>query len=280
MKTGWVLAMVQERLKCADVVDAQLEAELILRHVLNQNAVELFLSIENEMSDSKQQLIKELVERRLSGEPLAYITGAREFYGLRFAVNQDVLIPRPETEHLVDKAIELAEQVHLPIIADIGTGSGVIAVSLAKNLPAARFYAVDISPKALKTARYNAEQYQVEGSIQFLLGDLAEPLPEQVDILVANMPYVKSDDCAISHEPHLALDGGVDGLAVIEKLCAGLQDKLKPGGSVVLEIGQGQEKRVKQYLAAAFPGCCIETIRDLAGIERVVCACVQPAATI
>ncbi len=280
MKTGGVLAMVQERLKCAGVVEDRLEAELIMRHVLNQNAVELFLAIEKEMGDSKQRFILEIVDRRLSGEPLAYITGAREFYGLKFAVNPDVLIPRPETEHLVDKAIELAEQLPLPVIADIGTGSGVLAVSLAKSLPAARIYAVDISSKALKTARYNAEQYQVEGSIKFLLGDLAEPLPEQVDILVANMPYVKSDDCAISHEPHLALDGGVDGLAVIERLCAGLQNKLKPGGSVVLEIGQGQEKRVKQYLAAALPGCCIETIKDLAGIERVVCACVQPAATV
>jgi release factor glutamine methyltransferase len=183
-----------------------------------------------------------------------------------------VLIPRPETEHLVEKALEIASRMHSLIIADIGTGSGAIAVSLAVNLPQAKIYATDISSEALETARCNARRYQVEAQITFLQGDLAEPSPETVDILIANLPYVKSVDCVSSAEPHLALGGGVDGLDVIERLCAGLKGKLKPGGSVLLEIGQGQEKRVQELLWASLPESRIETIKDLAGIERVVWA--------
>jgi len=271
MKIRELLGVTRERLSSAGIDEASLEAELLMRHALGQGAVQLFLDLEKELGSQRERLLDTLVERRLSGEPLAYITGRREFYGLEFAVNPSVLIPRPETEHLVEKAIELVRQIPAPIIADIGTGSGAIAISLAVNLPYARIYAADISPKALETARDNAKRHKVEGRIKFLLGDLAAPLPEPVDILIANLPYVKSADCASSPEPHQALDGGIEGLDVIERLCGSLQGKLKPGGWVLLEIGQGQEKRVRELLAAALPGARIETIKDLAGIERVVC---------
>ena len=272
MKIKELLGVTRERLLSAEIEEAGLEAELLLRSAFGKDAVHLFLDLETELSSQQEQLLNTLVERRLSGEPLAYITGRREFYGLEFAVNSSVLTPRPETEHLVEKALEMAQQVSSPVIADIGTGSGAIAVSLAVNLPHARIYAVDISPKALETVRDNAKRHKVGGRINFLLGDLAAPLPETVDILIANLPYVKSKDCASSPEPHLALDGGENGLDVIERLCGGLQGKLKPGGWVLLEIGQGQEETVKRLLKNALPSAEIETIKDLAGIERVVCA--------
>lgn len=271
-KIGESLGLIRERFSSAGIEEAPLEAELLMRHALNMDAVRLFRDFEKELNPQQEQRLNTLVERRISGEPLAYITGRREFYGLEFAVNSDVLIPRPETEHLVEKAVELARQIPTPVIADIGTGSGAIVIILAVNLPQARIYATDISLEALETAQYNAERHKVSSRITFLPGDLAEPLPEPVDILIANLPYVKSCDCACSPEPHLALDGGIDGLDVIERFCVGLKGKLKPGGWVLLEIGQGQEERVKELLAAALPNSRIETIKDLAGIERVVWA--------
>lgn len=273
MKIRELLGVTHERLSSAGIDEAGLEAELLLRHVLRQDAVQLFLDLKEELSPQQAQLLNTLVERRLSGEPLAYITGRREFHGLEFTVNPHVLIPRPETEHLVEKALELAQQIPSPVIADIGTGSGIIAISLAVNLPHARIYASDISLEALETARGNTERHKVASRITFLRGDLTASLPEPVDILIANLPYVKSSDCANSPEPHQALDGGIDGLYVIERLCGGLKGKLKPSGWVLLEIGQGQEKRVKELVEAALPNSRIETIKDLAGIERVVCAC-------
>jgi release factor glutamine methyltransferase len=270
MKLKEALGAVRERLNKAGIEEAPLEAELLMRHALNLDAVTFLNNLERELPSEQERLIDSLAARRLSGEPLAYITGRREFYGLEFEVNPHVLIPRPETEHLVEKALELAAKIPSPLIADIGTGSGAIAVSLAVNLPHARIYATDISPDALETSRGNAERHKVEGRINFLLGDLAAPLPEPVDILIANLPYVKSSDCASSPEPNLALDGGENGLDVIERLCAGLQGKLKPGGWVLLEIGQGQEEAVKRLLRAALPSAQIGNIKDLAGIERVV----------
>ncbi len=272
MNVKEALGAIRERLKSAGIEEAPLEAELLMRHVLKLDAVAYLNNRDKELTSKQEQLLYSLVERRLSGEPLAYITGRREFYGLEFEVNPNVLIPRPETEHLVEKALELAQQLPAPIIADVGTGSGAIAISLAVNLPQAKIYATDISPEALETARDNAEWHKVASRITFLLGDLVATLPEPVDILIANLPYVKSCDCAVSPEPHLALDGGVEGLDVIERLCGGLQGKLNPGGSVLLEIGQGQEEAVKRLLREALPCAQIGTIKDLAGIERVVCA--------
>jgi release factor glutamine methyltransferase len=270
MKVKEELGLVRERLASAGIEDAPLEAELLLRHALEQDSVQLYLKHAQELTSEQSHLLDAMVVRRLSGESLAYITGVREFYGLEFAVNKNVLIPRPETENLVEKALEIASEIPALIVADIGTGSGAIAVSLAVNLLQSKIYATDISPEALDVARLNARRHGVESRITFLKGDLTVPLPEPVDILVANLPYVKSCDCASSPEPHLALDGGKDGLDAIERLCGGLQGKLKPGGSVLLEIGQGQGRAVKRLLKATLPDSRIETIKDLAGIERVV----------
>jgi release factor glutamine methyltransferase len=270
MNVKEALGAVRERLADAGIEEHGLESELLVRYLLCVDSVTLFLEHDEKLTSAQIQLLNDLVERRLKGEPLAYITGKREFYGLEFMVNSSVLIPRPETEHLVEKTIELASKISRPTIADIGTGSGAIAVSLAAGLPQAKIYAVDISDAALDTARFNARRHAVEARITFLYGDLTAPLPEPVDILITNLPYVKSADCATSPEPHLALDGGAEGLDVIERLCDGLKSKLKPGASVLLEIGIGQAQAVKKRLQSALPAAKIETIKDLAGIERVV----------
>jgi release factor glutamine methyltransferase len=270
MKVKEALGAVRGRLDSAGIEEAGLEAELLLQHLLCMDSVRLFLEHDEELTATQAKLLDDLVELRISGEPLAYITGKREFYGREFHINPKVLIPRPETEHLIEKALEIVSQIPSPVIADIGTGSGAIAVSLAAEVPDARIFAVDISDFAIDTARLNARRQGVESHITFLYGDLGEPLLEPVDLLIANLPYVRSADCAASPEPQLALDGGVKGLDVIERLCNSLEGKLKPGGWVLLEIGQGQEETAQRLLREALPGARVGTIKDLAGIERVV----------
>jgi len=270
MKVKEALGAVRGRLDSAGIEEAGLQAELLLQHLLCMDSVRLFLEHDEELTATQAKLLDDLVELRISGEPLAYITGKREFYGREFHINPKVLIPRPETEHLIEKALEIVSQIPSPVIADIGTGSGAIAVSLAAEVPDAHIFAVDISDFAIDTARLNARRQGVESHITFLYGDLGEPLLEPVDLLIANLPYVKSADCAASPEPQLALDGGVKGLDVIERLCNSLEGKLKPGGWVLLEIGQGQEETAQQLLREALPGARVGTIKDLAGIERVV----------
>jgi release factor glutamine methyltransferase len=212
-----------------------------------------------------------LLERRLSGEPSAYITGHREFYGLDFRVNPSVLIPRPESELLVETALDIAKNRPLSIIADIGTGSGAIAISLALGLPRAKIYATDISAAALEVALANCRQHGVSGRVRLLEGNLLEPLPEPVDIIVANLPYVSQSELAPRFEPPLALDGGTDGTKIIEQLCQQVGGKLKAGGWLLLEIGQGQRATVVAILHNIFPEGEIEVIPDLGGIERLVC---------
>lgn len=270
MKVKEALGAVRGRLDSAGIEESGLEAELLLQHILCLDSVLLFLEHGEELTPTQAKLLNNLLELRVSGEPLAYVTGKREFYGREFRVNPRVLIPRPETEHLIEKALEIVSLIQSPVIADIGTGSGVIAISLAAEVPQARVIAIDISDPAIDTARSNARCHGVESHITFLFGDLAEPLTEPVDILIANLPYVKSADCAASPEPQLALDGGVNGLDVIERLCNGLEGKLKPGGWVLLEIGQGQAEIAQQLLTKAMPDAQLGTIKDLAGIDRVL----------
>ena len=253
------------------IEEASLEGELLLRQALRLNRVQFYQNLEHKLKTEEQQLLDRLIERRLKGEPLAYIRGYREFYGLDFYVNHDVLIPRPETEHLVERVIELVGRHKSPLIADTGTGSGAIAVSLALKLPQAKIYATDISPAALKTAALNCRRYGVSDRITLLEGDLLKPLPQAVDFIAANLPYVRQSeiDCAC-FEPLLALDGGTDGLEKINKLCRQAADKLLPGGCLLLEIGQGQREAVTALLGGLFPDARIEVTPDLSGIDRIV----------
>ena len=256
-----------------NIDDASLESELLVRHVTGYNRVQLYQNMEVELPEDILERLQQVINRRLQGEPSAYITGNREFYGLDFYVNKDVLIPRPETEHLVDKALELGKLYARPVIADIGTGSGAIAVSLSVNLPPAKIIAVDVSFDALKTADINSYRHNVNDRITFLCGHLLEPLAEKADIIAANLPYVRKDDMPVnSHEPKQALDGGDDGLDIIRLLCRQAVDKINAGGHLLLEIGLGQSDAVVDLLKNTASVKDIEVIPDLRGIDRIICA--------
>ena len=274
MNRGQLLTAARRRLEAAGIEEGSLEGEVLLRHVLDISRAGLFAGLDSELTPGQAIAIERLLERRLKGEPTAYITGRREFYGLDFRVDRNVLIPRPESELLVEKAIGLAREHRLSLIADIGTGSGAIAVSLAVVLPDVTIYATDISAAGLELARENVRYHGVEGRISFLRGNLLEPLPGPVDMIVANLPYVRRSDLPpggpLSYEPALALDGGEDGLEVLRLICGQAGGKLRPDGFLLLEIGQGQAGQVADLLNQVFPSSRIEVDRDLAGIERLV----------
>ncbi len=257
------------------------ESELLMRHILNIDRVRLIIDIDRELSPSEYDEFFGNIERRLKGEPTAYITGHREFYGLDFIVNRDVLIPRPESELLVDKALEIGHERKLSSIADIGTGCGAIAISLAVNLPGTDIYATDISPAALKVADSNCRKHGVADRVRLLEGDLLSPLPMPVDIIIANLPYVREPELAgvntDGFEPRLALDGGADGLEKVRRLCTEAGNKLRPhstsseqaGGYLLMEIGQGQGEDVATLLGGLYPSGKVELTPDLSGIDRV-----------
>ena len=271
MKLKEHLSLTRQALSDCGIENAPLEGELLLRRAMDIDRTRLYQSFDDELSPRQQKKLQTLTQRCLSGEPSAYIDGQREFYGLDFYVNHNTLIPRPETELLVDKVISLAQDYKQPVIADIGTGCGTIAVSLAMHLPQAAIYAIDISAAALETARRNAQKHNVAGNIRFIEGDLLAPLPQPTDFITANLPYVEHSDInPDSFEPVLALDGGADGLDVIKRLCRQLDGKLNPGGWLLLEIGQGQGDIVKEMLLNLFPKAETEITPDLAGIERMV----------
>ncbi len=256
------------------IEDASLESELLLRHALQISRVELYLELDQELSPQQDKGFRHLIERRLNNEPVAYITEHREFYGLDFYVDPNVLIPRPESELLVEKVLELAQNQAAATIIEVGTGCGAIAISLALSLPRAKIYATDISAAALEVARFNCRKHGVADRICLLSGDMLDPLPEPVDLIVANLPYVMEAELSrintLNFEPSLALNGGSDGLEKISRLGTRIGDKLRPGGCLLLEIGQGQRRAVTTLLRSLFPSAEIETTPDLSGIDRVV----------
>jgi release factor glutamine methyltransferase len=268
------LGRARQVLAAHHVEDSPLESEILLRHALSISRVELYSDLDRKLTPEEDKKFWQLAGRRLTGEPSAYITGHREFYGLDFYVDPSVLIPRPETELLVERAIALAKEHVVATIADIGTGCGAIAISLAVNLPGVKIYATDISEAALRVARLNCQKYGVADRVCRLAGDLLDPLSESVDLILANLPYVRERELSRVNthgfEPSLALDGGVDGLEKIHRLCHQAEAKLNPGGSLLLEIGMGQKEAVTRLLRSLFPKASIEVTQDLSGIDRVV----------
>ncbi len=270
------LTRARKLLTDGKIEDSELESEVLLRHTLGLNRVELYKRLDLELSYIEEEKFWSLIKRRLNNEPTAYITGHKEFYGLDFDLNPSVLIPRPETELLVERAIDIIKNRYFSIIADIGTGCGAISISLAVNLPQVKIYATDISPDALNIALQNCQKHRVEDRITLISGDLLEPLPEPVDLIVTNLPYVREQDLpginTRNFEPTLALDGGKDGLEQICRLIVQIGEgkKLPPGGVLLMEIGQGQSDNVKALLQQRFPLADIEFFQDLSGIERVV----------
>ena len=268
------LERARELLTRHNIEDAALESEVLLSHVLKINRAQLLSEPEVELLKRHEETFKTFIKRRIKGEPHAYITAHREFYGLDFEIDKRVLIPRPETELLVEQAIEKAKNYPNPVIVDICTGSGASAVILAKNLPHAQIYAVDISKAALKVTERNCRKHQVEERVTLVRGDLLESSPEQVDIIVANLPYVLTGEVSkvntAGFEPDLALDGGADGLDAIRRLCRQAKDILQPGGCLLLEIGQGQDQAVCDLLYTVYPSAQVKCFPDFSGIMRIV----------
>ena len=270
---GDAIAWAVETLRDASETP-RLDAEVLLAHTLGWSRARVLSRLQETISDEMLQQFRTLILRRAAREPVAYLVGRKEFYGLEFVVDRRVLVPRPETETLVDAALEWAKQRPGPlVIADIGTGSGCIAVALAVHLPQAHIYAIDLSSDALAVARQNVIRHHVDASVTLLTGDLLAPLPQPVDLLVSNPPYTVLDEVdpgVRTHEPRLALDGGSDGLAVYRRLFAAAPSALRLGGALMLEIGATQARAVVALAHRAFPSAAICVQRDLAGRDRVV----------
>jgi release factor glutamine methyltransferase len=257
---------------------ARQDAETLLLGILAQNRAWLLAHLDDSLSPREADSYMGLLEQRAAGEPVQYIQGACEFYGFPFRVTRDVLIPRPETELAVERASLLIRAAHQPSILDVGTGSGAIAVALAKNFSGARIVATDISRAALDVAEINAGQNGVWDRIRFLQGDLLEPVAgEQFDLVVSNPPYVAERDRETlaaevrDFEPAQALFAGEDGSAVLRRLIPAAHAAVAEGGWIVVEIGCGQEASVRALLAeAGFED--IQFAADLQGIARVASA--------
>ena len=259
--------------------EPELEAELLLRHCLGVDRASLYRLLTAELSEEEQLRFRELVRRRLIHEPTAYIIGRKEFFSLDFEVTPEAIIPRPETELLVELAIEVAQEnpsAQALHIADVGTGCGAIAVALAIALPEAKIAAIDSSAEALALAKRNARRHSVDRRIRFISGDLLKTLNERVNVIVANLPYVTTADWKAlppeirEHEPRLALDGGEDGLRVIERLLQQAPGRLTPSGVLLAEIGHNQGRAAKAAARTVFAQAAVKIVPDLAGRDRVL----------
>ena len=280
MKVKEALHGIAKELAAHSIEDAHLEAEVILMYFLGLTRAKLFVALEDELLPGGTEALEQIVERRIAHEPLAYIIGYREFFGRDFYVAHGVLIPRPETELLVEEALGFIAQ-HFPqrdpIIVEIGTGSGVIAISLALEMPKAKIYATDISSRALEVAAYNCEQHGV--GIQLLEGDLLAPVPEPVDIIIANLPYVRDEEIGgladeiKVYEPIVALSGGPDGLDKMRQLLSDVAEsgeRLRPGGLILLEVSPAQGEALAAWAQDMLPAAAVELVPDLSGMVRAL----------
>jgi release factor glutamine methyltransferase len=273
-----VLRWTTGRFERQGIETARLDAELLAARAFHRTRVELYMHFDQPLGERELGDYRGLVERRLAGEPVAYILGRKEFWSLELEVGPAVLVPRPDTEALIEQALDLLRALPKagaqPRVADVGTGSGAIALAIKRELPTAEVVAVDVSPEALAVARANALRLGLE--VGFALGDLVEPLAELApfDLVVSNPPYIPSGDidclaAEVRREPRLALDGGADGLALVRRLAAGATHVLGPGGALAMEIGAGQATAALEILRRN--GYAAVSVRpDLAGIERVV----------
>ncbi len=276
-----LLSVTSQFLKEKSCASARLDAELLLASVLSMSKVELYINFDRPISPEELSAYRELVRRRVKHEPVAYILGHKEFYNLRLKTTAAALIPRPETEHLVDEALRLGQALwpeEKIMAADLGTGTGAIALSLAKNLPAgAHLDAVDISPQALALAQENAANLNLSEKVSFFEGDLLSPLQgRSYHLICANLPYIPTPEMETLppdvglYEPHLALEGGKDGLSIIERLLAQGRDFLRPKGCILLEIWPDSWPQLLKIATNLGYGLHDEIIRDLAGHPRIV----------
>ena len=249
----------------------------MVMNVLQMPRQDIFARQELEVSSQQQSALTEILARRKKREPLAYIIGYKEFYGVTLLVTPAVLIPRPETETLVEHALFMSlmgMEVAQLVIADVGTGAGAIAINLAIHLPAARIYATDISEESLAVANFNIRRHNVADRATLCHGDLLDPLPEPVDLIVANLPYIPSGRIPtlqpeIQWEPAGALDGGEHGMDLIARLIVQAAEKLNPQGVVLLEMDPDQFPAAEELARQYFPEAETSVERDLAGLDRV-----------
>jgi release factor glutamine methyltransferase len=273
-----VIQDTNKKLEAAGIPDARLEAEVLVMNVMRMARQSIFAEQDTEVSEQQQASLDEFLERRYSREPLAYILGQREFYGISVVLTPAVLIPRPETEGLVEQALFMAlmgmESTELTI-ADVGTGSGAIAINLAIHLPSAKIYAVDVEDAVLDVAAYNVRVHSVADRVSLAIGDLLDAVPEPVDLIVANLPYIPTDRIPtlqpeVQQEPVLALDGGPDGLDLVRRLLTQSEDKLNSHGIILLELDPEQIPVVQELALQHFPEGSTSVEQDLAGKDRIL----------
>lgn len=274
---GALLRRTARRLATAGIADADLEADLIWMTALELDRPSLYAALRDEPSPAEQDVATALESRRLNHEPAAYLMGKREFYGLTLAVAPGVLVPRPDTEALVEEARTLARTMPSSLrIADVGCGAGPIALALATHLPGALVHALDIAPRALELTALNAERLGLAARVHVAKSDLLAALPEPVHLMTANLPYVCSWEIPTLEpevrlfEPREALDGGEDGLELYRRLLAQAPAMLLPGGALLAELDPRQMTGATALARDAFPVAHVHTVNDLAGRARVV----------
>ncbi len=275
---GRLLVATKDYLKKKGSESANLDAEVLLASVLDCRRVELYVRYDQDVGETPRAKLRELVKRRGDGAPVAYLVGKKEFYSLNFAVSPAVLIPRPDSEFVVVAALDRLKGVLGPKVVDVGTGSGCLALAIAHQQKSAHLTAIDISPEALAVARRNAKDLGLAGRVDFIEGDLLELLDGQgpFDLIVSNPPYIATaviptlDRGVADHEPHLALDGGPDGLRVVARLIEQAWPLLKVGGDLILEIGSDQEALVRNLVEAQPAYRLAPTVRDASNHPRVI----------
>jgi release factor glutamine methyltransferase len=284
VRASEALATASQRLSASHVPDATLEAEVLLRHVIDVSRAELYASLDRPLGDTEVAELKRLTGLRTEGEPLAYILGRREFYGIDLAVTRHVLVPRQETELLVEQVLEwharraaneAARDPATVRIVDIGTGCGAIAMAIASSLPHAAIYATDISGEALKVADANRRRLGIEGRVRLVRTDLLQGIRGPLDVIVSNPPYIPTGQLSslareVQAEPRVALDGGPDGLTVTRRMLAQAAERVNRGGLVLTEIAPEQLEPVMAEAATLFPDARIRSATDLLEMPRAV----------
>lgn len=284
IKISDILGWATDFLTGYNISSPSLDAQVLLSYVLGINRMDLYLNLRQIMTEDESRRYENLIKKRAKRIPVAYLIGEKEFMGLSFLVNEDVLIPRPETEILVELILNRIGKLNEKryVIIDLGTGSGNIAVSLAKFIENADIYAIDISKAALNTAGKNAQRQEVGHKINFIQGNMFESLnqfniKDRADFVISNPPYIKTDilkslQPEIGFEPRIALDGGKDGLDFYERIISGAYFYLKENGYLALEIADGQVLMIKEMVDKFNGFFDIEIVKDYAGIDRIIIA--------
>ncbi len=271
-----ILNEATRELETAGMETARLDAEVLLAFCLNCDRLEFLKNPDMQISKSQLAVFNKLVSRRLKWEPVAYITGRKEFWSFTLEVNKGVLIPRPDTEIILEEALAVGKNIIAPRIADIGTGSGAIALALAKELPEPKITATDISPAALKVAKKNARNLKLGKNIEFLKGDLFAPVKGFFDIIVSNPPYISAAEYeelprgVKDFEPKIALLAGQTGVEFYEKLIYQSKNHLKKDGWLLMEIGAPQAEKIRDIMQECAFFEDIDVRRDYAGHDRVI----------